>query len=154
LPLGGTISMVESAEGKGATPRLGGEALLQASGFGAADVEIGTRPPIASANLVLADLVDIAGELQQAFDGGAAGAVISLGTDTLEEVAFALDLLSGSERPVVLTGAMRFSNQPGAEGAANVKAAFEVASDPDAAGRGVMVVMNDEIHAARFVTKA
>ena len=155
LPLGGTISMVESAGGEGAKPRLGGDALLQASGFaGAADVEISARPPIASANLVLPDLVDIAGELQQAFDSGAAGAVISLGTDTLEEVAFALDLLSGSERPIVLTGAMRFSNQPGAEGAANVKAAFEVASDPVAAGRGVMVVMNDEIHAARFVTKA
>ena len=155
LPLGGTISMVESVGGEGAKPRLGGEDLLQASRFaGAADVEISPRPPIASANLALPDLVEIAGELQQAFDGGCDGAVITLGTDTLEEVAFALDLLLGSDRPVVLTGAMRFANQPGSEGAANLKAAFDVAANPDAGGRGVMVVMNDEIHAARFVTKA
>lgn len=155
LPLGGTISMVESASHKGATPRLSGEDLLRASGFaGAGDVTIALRPPIASANLALPDLIGIAGELQQAFDGGAEGAVITLGTDTLEEVAFALELLTGSERPIILTGAMRFSNQPGSEGAANLKAAFEAASDADAAGRGVMVLMNDEIHAARFVTKA
>ena len=153
LPLGGTISMLESAGEKGAKPRLTGEDLLKASGF-SGEVEIALRPPIASANLALPDLIGIAGELEKAFDGGAQGAVITLGTDTLEEVAFALDLLIDSDRPMVLTGAMRFANQPGAEGAANLKAAFEVASDPEAGGRGVLVVMNDEIHAARFVTKA
>ena len=118
------------------------------------DFEIASRPPIASANLTLADLVGIARELEQALEGGVDGVVVTLGTDTLEEVAFALDLLLGSERPIVLTGAMRFANQPGSEGPANLKAAIAVASDPAAAGRGVMVVMNDEIHAARFVAKA
>ena len=153
LPLGGTISMVTSAGGKGATPRLTGEDLLKACGY-SGPVAISARVPIASANLGLADLIGIAREIEQAFESGAHGAVVTLGTDTLEEVAFALDLLIDSDRPMVLTGAMRFANQPGSEGAANLRAAFEVASDPDAGGRGVLVVMNDEIHAARFVTKA
>lgn len=147
--------MVQSTGHKGALPKLSGQDLLDASGFaGNANVEIVSRPPVASANLALPELVEIAAELKQAFEKGADGAVVTLGTDTLEEVAFALDLLTGSDHPIVLTGAMRFSNQPGAEGAANLKAALEVASDPDAAGRGVLVVMNDEIHAARFVAKA
>jgi L-asparaginase len=155
LPLGGTISMVESAEEKGAKPRLAGADLLRSSAASEdLDFEIASRPPIASANLTLADLVDIVRELERALAGGVHGIVVTLGTDTLEEVAFALDLLLGSERPIVLTGAMRFANQPGAEGPANLKAAIAVASDPAAAGRGVMVVMNDEIHAARFVAKA
>ena len=155
LPLGGTISMVEGAEKKGAKPRLTGQDLLQASSFsGDAEIEIVARPPLASANLALPDLVELAGDLERAFEGGIGGAVITLGTDTLEEVAFALDLLIDTDRPIVLTGAMRFSNQPGSEGAANLKAAFEVAADPGAGGRGVLVAMNDEIHAARFMTKA
>jgi L-asparaginase len=153
LPLGGTISMVTSAGEKGAKPRLTGEDLLKASGY-SGPVEIGARPPIASANLGLPDLIGVAGEIERAFDGGAQGAVVTLGTDTLEEVAFALDLLIDSDRPMILTGAMRFANQPGSEGAANLRAAFDVASDLGAGGRGVLVVMNDEIHAARFVTKA
>ena len=154
LPLGGTISMVQSA-GQGAKPRLTGEDLLKASSFsGDADIEVVSRAPMASANLALPDLIDLATDLERAFSAGAEGAVLTLGTDTLEEVAFALDLLIDSDRPMVLTGAMRFANQPGAEGAANLKAAFDVASDPDAGGRGVLVVMNDEVHAARFVTKA
>ena len=155
LPLGGTISMVESAEEKGAKPRLAGADLLKTLAPSQdVEFEIVSRPPIASANLTLADLVGIARELERAFESGVDGIVITLGTDTLEEVAFALDLLVRSERPVVLTGAMRFANQPGSEGPANLKAAIAVASDPSAMGRGAMVVMNDEIHAARFVAKA
>jgi L-asparaginase len=146
--------MVQSA-GQGAKPRLTGEDLLKASSFaGEAEIEIVSRAPMASANLALPDLIDLVADLERVFSAGADGAVLTLGTDTLEEVAFALDLLIDSDRPMVLTGAMRFANQPGAEGAANLKAAFDVASDPDAGGRGVLVVMNDEIHAARFVTKA
>ena len=155
LPLGGTISMVESAEEKGAKPKLAGADLLRASApSDDVDFEVASRPPIASANLTLADLVGIARELERALADGADGIVITLGTDTLEEVAFALDLLVGSDRPIVLTGAMRFANQPGSEGPANLKAAIAVAADPEAAARGVLVVMNDEIHAARFVAKA
>lgn len=155
LPLGGTISMVKSTGQGGANPKLAGMDLLgDLAPSGNPDVEIVARSPIASANLTLADLVAITGELERGLDKGADGAVVTLGTDTLEEVAFALDLLVRSDRPIVLTGAMRFSNQPGSEGPANLKAAIEVASDPDAAGRGALVVMNDEIHAARFVVKA
>ena len=155
LPLGGTISMVSGTGQKGANPKLAGMDLLRdLAPSGDPDVEVMARSPIASANLTLADLAAIVTELEHGLGEGADGAVITLGTDTLEEVAFALDLLVRSDRPIVLTGAMRFANQPGSEGAANLKAAIEVAADPDAAGRGVLVVMNDEIHAARFVVKA
>jgi L-asparaginase len=155
LPVGGTISMVSDSQGAGAMPKLAGADLVRpALASDDIEVEIIQRTPIASANLALPDLVAIARDLDQAFQRGAPGAVITLGTDTLEEVAFALDLLTGCRRPIVLTGAMRFANQAGAEGPANLRAAIKVASDPEAKDRGVLVVMNDEIHAARFVAKA
>src|ERR1700753_2754594 len=109
--------MVGSVGQKGAKPKRTGEVVRRTSSFsGSAEIEIVSRPPIASANLALPDLVALAADLERAFGDGADGAVITLGTDTLDEVAFALDVLIGSERPVVLTGAMRFANQPGSEG--------------------------------------
>ena len=92
----------------------------------------------------------IADELaHEAFDG----VVITHGTDTLEETAYFLDLTTKLEAPIVLTGAMRSSNELGADGLYNLVAAIRVASDEDARGKGVLVVMNDEIHQAVNVTK-
>ncbi|HDF3016996.1 TPA: asparaginase [Staphylococcus aureus] len=81
------------------------------------------------------------------------GFVITHGTDTLEETAFLLDLILGIEQPVVITGAMRSSNEIGSEGLYNYISAIRVASDEKARHKGVMVVFNDEIHTARNVTK-
>ncbi|HHC6134834.1 TPA: asparaginase [Staphylococcus aureus] len=81
------------------------------------------------------------------------GFVISHGTDTLEETAFLLDLILGIEQPVVITGAMRSSNEIGSDGLYNYISAIRVASDEKARHKGVMVVFNDEIHTARNVTK-
>ncbi|MBG1002628.1 asparaginase [Staphylococcus aureus] len=81
------------------------------------------------------------------------GFVITHGTDTLEEAAFLLDLILGIEQPVVITGAMRSSNEIGSDGLYNYISAIRVASDEKARHKGVMVVFNDEIHTARNVTK-
>jgi L-asparaginase len=82
------------------------------------------------------------------------GVVITQGTDTLEEVAFALALLMRTDKPVVLTAAMRRPDQPGADGPANLAAAIRVAASGKARELGVLVVMDAEIHAASFVRKA
>ncbi|HDJ6301317.1 TPA: asparaginase [Staphylococcus aureus] len=81
------------------------------------------------------------------------GFVITHGTDTLEETAFLLDLILGIEQPVVITVAMRSSNEIGSDGLYNYISAIRVASDEKARHKGVMVVFNDEIHTARNVTK-
>ncbi|WP_413222544.1 asparaginase [Staphylococcus aureus] len=81
------------------------------------------------------------------------GFVITHGTDTLGETAFLLDLILGIEQPVVITGAMRSSNEIGSDGLYNYISAIRVASDEKARHKGVMVVFNDEIHTARSVTK-
>ncbi|WP_431712222.1 asparaginase [Staphylococcus aureus] len=81
------------------------------------------------------------------------GFVITHGTDTLEETAFLLDLILGIEQPVVITCAMRSSNEIGSDGLYNYISAIRVASDEKARHKGVMVVFNDEIHTARNVTK-
>ncbi|HCW7303440.1 TPA: asparaginase [Staphylococcus aureus] len=81
------------------------------------------------------------------------GFVITHGTDTLEETAFLLDLILGIEQPVIITGAMRSSNEIGSDGLYNYISAIRVASDEKARHKGVMVVFNDEIHTARNVTK-
>lgn len=81
------------------------------------------------------------------------GFVITHGTDTLEETAYFLDTMSIPQKPIVVTGAMRSSNELGSDGIYNYRTALRVAADEKSADKGVLVVMNDEIHAAKYVTK-
>ena len=81
------------------------------------------------------------------------GFVITHGTDTLEETAYFLDTMLLPNRPVVLTGAMRSSNELESDGIYNYQTALRVAADTKSLDKGVLVVMNDEIHAAKYVTK-
>lgn len=81
------------------------------------------------------------------------GIVITHGTDTLEETSYFLDLFLQTRKPVVVTGAMRSSNEIGADGLYNLLSAIRVASCDEAQEKGVLVVMNDEIHTAKNVTK-
>src|SRR5580765_190984 len=81
------------------------------------------------------------------------GVVITHGTDTIEETGFFLNLVTKSKKPVVLTAAMRPSTALSADGPLNFFNAVAVAAHPDAAGRGVLVVVNDWIHGASSLTK-
>jgi L-asparaginase len=81
------------------------------------------------------------------------GVVITHGTDTLEETAYFLDLTVQINIPIVVTGAMRSSNEIGSDGLYNLIESIRVASKDEAIGKGVLVVLNDEIHTAKNVTK-
>ncbi|WP_291986444.1 asparaginase [Luteitalea sp.] len=120
-----------------------------------ADVEAEQFANVASSQLTLEQWLDIARRIEQLFreDPQLAGVVVTSGTDTLEELAYFLHLTVRDRRPVVVTGSMRNPSQVGYEGQANLLASVRVAADAGAAGRGVLVVLNDEINGARDVTK-
>ncbi len=81
------------------------------------------------------------------------GIVITHGTDTIEESGYFLNLAVKTDKPVVMTAAMRPSTALSADGPLNIFNAVAVAADPEAKGRGVMIVANDDIHGARGITK-
>jgi L-asparaginase len=92
--------------------------------------------------------------VQSLFDADAAdGVVITHGTNTLEETAYFLNLTLKSDRAVVLVGAMRPASGLSADGDLNLVNGIRVAAAADSRGRGVLVLLNDTIHAARAVTK-
>ena len=155
LSLGGTITMVPSAGG-GIAPKLGAAELV-ASVPELGDVgDIDARSPfrLPSPSLTTANLVDVAATIEQAFVDGFDGAVVIQGTDTIEESAFLLDLLVDSDKPVVVTGAMRGADAPGADGPANLLSAAIAAASLETRGLGTLAVLNYDIHAARFVQKS
>jgi len=82
-----------------------------------------------------------------------AGAVVTHGTATLEETAYFLNLVVKSDKPVVVVGAMHPFSAISRDGPMNLYNAARVAGDPESKGKGVMVLLNDEINAARDVTK-
>ena len=86
-------------------------------------------------------------------DKGIDGVVITHGTDTLEETSYFLNLTVHSDKPVVMVGSMRPATAVSADGPGNLYNAVAVAADAGAKGRGVLVVLNDEIHGARDVAK-
>jgi len=110
---------------------------------------------VASSELTLEQWVSLAVRINEIYrtDADLAGMVVTSGTDTLEELAYFLNLTVRDARPVAVVGSMRNPSTLGYEGAANLLQGFRVAADPGSRGRGVVVVLNDEINAAREVTK-
>jgi L-asparaginase len=154
LTLGGTIA--SSADpGEGATIRVTGTELMRRipAAKTVAEVHVQAVRKVPSADLGLRDVLDLRAVVASAIAGGASGVVVTQGTDTMEETSYALDLLTAFDEPVVFTGSMRNLSVPGSDAPANLLAAIRVAASTCARAAGVLVVMNDEIHAARHVRK-
>lgn len=140
----------------GVVARLGAQELIASvPALGDADVQL--RPVdfrrLPSACLRFADVLDLLAAAEQAVREGADGVVVVQGTDTIEETAYLADLLWPLDVPLVVTGAMRNPRLAGPDGPANLFAAVAVAADRRWRGLGALVVLNDEVHAARFVVK-
>lgn len=153
--LGGTIAMTSDGRG-GVIPALNAADLVAAVP-GLADtgvaVQVDDFRKLPGASLGFDDLIALASAARRAVDDGVDGVVVTQGTDTIEETSFALDLLWTCDAPLVVTGAMRNPTMAGADGPANLLAAVTVAAAPAARCMGCLVVLGDDIHAARWVRK-
>ena len=160
IATGGTIdavgeSRLDLAHYTETRRRLGdGELLASLPELGAiAKVEEIAYRRVPSYALTTHDWLLLARTTQALLDADHDAVVITHGTNTLEETAFLLHLMVRSEKPVVLVGAMRPATGLGTDGALNLLRAMQVAATPAARGHGVLVVLNDTVHAARQVTK-
>lgn len=155
--LGGTIAMGGVDRGRpGVVTRLTGADLVAAvPGLADLGLPLDVRDPhaVPSAHLTYGDLLDVVEAASEAVTAGATGVVVTQGTDTLEESAFLTDLVWPHAAPLVFTGAMRNPTLAGPDGPANLLAAARVAAAPAARDLGVLVVLADEVHAARWVRK-
>lgn len=138
----------------GAVPLLGPEELAAALPADAPELELEAVCNLPSSHFTVETLWEIRNRVVAwCKRGDVDGVVVTHGTDTLEETAYLLDLTVPADTPIALTGAMRAASEPGYDGPANLWAALRVAASPSARGLGALVVFNDEVHAARWVTK-
>jgi L-asparaginase len=147
---GGTIATAAAERGLSEVRRGAAELRASIPQAGGLDIEVIDVARAPSHAITFTDMARLAEVVAQT---SAEGAVVTHGTDTIEETAYALSLMLDRRLPVVLTGAMRSPDAPGADGPANLAAALCVACDPRLAALGPVVVVQDEIHLARHVTK-
>lgn len=148
ISLGGTIAMV----GEPARPALSGEELAAAiPGLDTRALRVTSAANLPGAHIGLAQALEFARLACRAATDG--GVVVTLGTDTLEEMAFLCDLMWAGDNPLVFTGAMRPGSVAGADGPANIVDAVAAARSEEARGLGAVVVFAGEIHAACDVRK-
>lgn len=153
LHTGGTISMAEDENGH-VSPNAVNPMNAVSMQFDEVNLVTEDIFNLPSPHVTLSDMLVLKNRIKKAFIAeDFDGVVITHGTDTLEETAFFLDTTLSRGKPIVLTGAMRSSNELGTDGIYNLLTAIRVAADSNSSDRGVLVVMNDEIHSARYVTK-
>lgn len=147
--------MGPGADHAGVTPHITAAALVAAvPGLDEiADVSAESVRMLPGASLGFADVVAVVDAARTSVDAGALGVVVTQGTDSLEETAYAFDLLWDRPEPLVVTGAMRPASAAGADGPANLLAAVAVVVAPDARDRGCLVVFADQILGPRDVAK-
>ncbi len=146
--------MAADAAGGGAVPVLHGVDLRRQLPEWSGPIEVVEHCHLPSAHFTLETLWGLRQRVQAlARQADVQGIVVTHGTDVMEESAYLLDLTVEGVAPIVLTGAMRAASDPGYDGPANLQAALLVASAPEARGVGAVIVMEDEVHAARVVTK-
>ncbi|KLE35011.1 asparaginase [Aurantiacibacter luteus] len=159
LATGGTIA----GEGGSAVARDYRPGQIAIEDFLATFAELGVAARLEGRQVANIDSVDIGPavwrELHTACaaamdDPSFAGVIITHGTDSAEETAFLLDLTLPTAKPVVLVGAMRPADAVGSDGLRNFANAVRVAADPQGSGRGVLLVMGDQVFAARDARKA
>lgn len=156
LSTGGTIASRQDAAKGGYLPSLTGQDLVTAiPGLQkVAHIQIEEISNISSSDMTPDLWLRIAAKVNElAAKPEIAGIVITHGTNTLEETAYFLDLTSATTKPVILVGAQRPASDSDSDGPRNLLNAVRVAVDPEATGKGAMIVMNGQITAARDVTK-
>jgi len=156
LTTGGTIASLPDPESGAKRPAVSGEELIAGvPGLDrVSDVQVEELASLSSWNLTPADMLTVARRAEEALaEPGVDGVVVTHGTDTMEETAFLTDVTLRSGGPVAFVGAMRSPDELSADGPRNLLNAVRIASAPEARGVGAVVVMNDEIHAARWVRK-
>ncbi len=154
LTTGGTIAMRHDEKVGGAVPEMGADDFT--AGLPPDIPELCTEEVVnlPSSHFTLETVEEIRDRVTWwVAEQNVAGVVVTHGTDTMEETAYLLDLTVPGEKPIVLTGAMRTASDVGYDGFANLLSAVRVAAAPEARGLGAVIAFNDEIHAARCVTK-
>lgn len=153
---GGTIAMVRDEKTKANIPAMTGEEILKMTpGIDSiADIHFHNFSMIPGPHMTPELMFELSQLVKSKLDDeGFDGAVITHGTDSLEETAYLVDLTSNSEKPIIFVGAMKSSSELGWDGPVNLIAAVYAAASNEAYDRGVLVVMNNEIHSAAQVTK-
>jgi L-asparaginase len=156
LSTGGTIASKQDPAKGGYAPALSGEDLVAAVPAikKIAQIQVEQIANIPSQDITPEIWVRLAARVNELLAKPEIdGIVITHGTNTLEETAYFLDLTMIGTKPVILVGAQRPASDPDADGPRNLLDAIRVAASPDAVRKGVMVVMNGQINAARDVTK-
>jgi L-asparaginase len=156
IATGGTIAMKIDPVKKAPVPAISGEDLVAT----VPDVSKYAKVEVNNVSNVPSDYMDpprwiaLTGEVNRALARPeVAGIIISHGTDTLEETAYWLDLTTNSEKPIILIGAQRNASEPDFDGPRNLLNAVRICVDPQSKGKGAMLAMNNQINAARDVTK-
>ncbi len=154
---GGTISMKSDAASNGAAvPSMNGDDILKLTpGINnIADIDLFNFGMLPGPHITPEKMLELSNLIQNKIKAeGYDGVVVTHGTDSLEETAYLVDLIYNGEKPIIFVGSMRNSSQLGWDGPRNLIDAVRTAISDDAKNRGVMVVMNSEIHSASQVTK-
>jgi L-asparaginase len=153
---GGTIASRVDAAAGGAVPALrGADILARTPGLAeTADIEVIDWGLVTASHMGFDQMLAIARLLESTLARPEIdGAVVVQGTDTIEETSFAYDLLVATDKPIVVTGAMRNSSEPGYDGPANLRAAVACAASAELRGQGVVVVLNGLIVGADQAVK-